>query len=206
MNRIVVIVPTRRESTPLVQRGIDVVHCGVGMAECAAATAKLLSESTLDLVILAGIAGTYSDKFAVGQTVIVGSETIADMGRLSEGEFTPLFQKSYCSSHDGDYGFKSVRSNTVNTAGGIIATPTEADIENMEGAAFFAVCEKFGIPAMEVRNISNRVGEPISAENLDMSVNRLALDLEKIIHECKAAKQQMSSRARCDSTDQGTAE
>lgn len=178
---IVVVVPTEKESFVLEERGIRVVHCGVGMAECAAVTARVICEQKPSLMILAGIAGTYTDEIEIGETVVVASEVIADMGRLSGGEFTPLFQKTYMAAIRPK-GFKSVRSNTTNCAGtNAMGLPATAQIENMEGAAFFAVCERFGVPAIEVRTISNRVGERIGGKNVEISVSRLALDLEKIL-------------------------
>jgi nucleoside phosphorylase len=156
------------------------------MAECAAATAGLLAEGLAaglaadarpGLVVLAGVAGSYVDELKVGDTVAVASETVADLGRADSAGFVPLFQKTYHASLMAA-GFRAVRGNTVNTAGW---GSGGAEIENMEGAAFFAVCERFGVPAMEVRTISNRVGEPVTDEWLDLAARRLADALKEII-------------------------
>lgn len=181
MKNIAVIIPTRSESRFVVQNGTRVFHCGVGMAECAAATARILCDVRPDLVILAGTAGTYTPDLVVGETVIVESETVADLGRRSGGEFTPLFQITYTAPISKVAGFKTVRSYTTSTAGGDITTPVEAEIENMEGAGFFALCDKMGVPAIEVRTVSNQVGNPIDGHNMEISIHRLALDLENII-------------------------
>ncbi len=179
MKKIVVVTPTEKESTFFCERGIAVYHCGVGMAECAAATAKLIAEEKPGLMILAGIAGTYSDGIEIGETVVVESEVIADLGRY-DGTFTELYQKTYLTPVTVP-GYRTVRSNTTNCAGAVISLPVKADIENMEGAAFFAMCGSFNVPAMEVRTISNRVGEKIGGKNMIISINRLALELEKIL-------------------------
>ena len=191
MKNIVIVTPTERESVFFVKNGIRVVHCGVGMAECAAATARLLASAKPDLVILAGVAGTYTDEIELGETVVVASETIADLGRHSEKtdeeggerEFIPLFQKTYHVPVVPE-GYKAVRSNTVNVAGGLLSVPVpiEAEIENMEGAAFLAVCAAMGVSAMEVRSISNRVGQRIRSKNMEIAANRLAIDLEQIVN------------------------
>ncbi|MDR2894205.1 MAG: hypothetical protein LBU97_01935 [Alistipes sp.] len=180
-----IFVPTEREAAFFSEHGLQVEICGVGMAECAAATARLLADGLSadhgpELVILAGIAGTYTDALSVGDTVVVASETVADMGRRNpDGSFAPFFQKSYAASFVPE-GFPVVAANTVSTAGGPVA-PTDAEIENMEGAGFFAVCERFGVRAAEVRTVSNRVGEPVTPELLDIAARRLAADLAKII-------------------------
>ena len=189
MKNIVVVIPTERESALFTPRGIRLVHCGVGMAECAAATARLLAEERPDLVILAGIAGSYTDDLEVGETVAVATETVADLGRYSGkadgctgGAFTPLFQKTYAAPLLPE-GFRAVRSNTVDMAGGVLLASGTivAEIENMEGAAFLAVCAAMGIPAMEVRTVSNRVGERIDGSDMALATHRLAFALERII-------------------------
>lgn len=171
--------------------GGDVHICGVGMAECAAVVAALLARHKPDLALLAGIAGTCSDHFAIGDTVAVETETIADLGRRNpDGTFTPLFQKTYPATHIPE-GFPIAQSHTVNcagrnTGGGPTGTSSGTDscevvVENMEGAAFFAVCERFGVPAAEIRTISNRVGEPVTRENLDLAACSLAAALKKLL-------------------------
>ena len=173
------------EAAYFVEHGLRVHICGVGMAECAANTARLLSDALLagrlpDLVVLAGIAGTCIDKFETGDTVAVKSETVADLGRRGhDGSFTPLFQKTYTAGFIPE-SIPVAQSQTVSTAGGVLATDG-MEIENMEGAAFFAVCERFGVRAMEVRTISNRTGDPVTAENLDLAARRLAAALAAII-------------------------
>jgi nucleoside phosphorylase len=184
----IIIVPSEREAGFFALHGLHAHICGVGMAECAATTAHLLAERHAAgqqpcLVILAGIAGTYTGTLKTGDTVAVASETIADLGRRNtDGSFAPLFQKTY---HAGAIpkNLESVRSNTVNMAGGLAISSTmiDAEIENMEGAAFFAVCGRFGVPAMEVRTISNRVGQPVDRESLDLAARHLAAAVAKTL-------------------------
>ncbi len=195
MKEIMIIVPTEREAEFFAGHGLSAHICGVGMAECAAETALLITECSAggrrpDLVILAGIAGTYTDRLGLGDTVVVASETVADLGRAGADGFVPLFQKAYSAGFVPE-GFTVVHSNTVNTAGrnadGGSAGPSsktdrgEVSVENMEGAAFFAVCERFGIPAAELRTISNRVGEAVSSEGLDLAARNLARALKQLL-------------------------
>ena len=180
MKNIIVVTPTEKESTFFLEHGILVYHCGVGMAECAAATAKLIIENKPDLMILAGIAGAYSDNIEIGETVVVESEVIADLGRLDGRAFTELYQKTYMAPVTVP-GYRSAKSNTTSCAGAMISQPVQADIENMEGAAFFAMCDRFAVPALEVRTVSNKVGFPIGGKNMIIATNRLALELEKIL-------------------------
>jgi nucleoside phosphorylase len=55
-----------------------------------------------------------------------------------------------------------------------------AEIENMEGAALFAMSEAMGFRAVEVRAISNRVGEGFDEWHLDDAIVALAAELKRI--------------------------
>lgn len=181
MKKIIVMVPTAVEAAFIDASGdFSVRCCGVGMAECAAHTAKTIVEKSPDLLILAGIAGTYGGRFAVGDTVAAETETIVDLGRFADGSFQGLFQITYCATSLPE-GYEAVTGCTVNCAGTTVRNPVEAGIENMEGAAFFAVCGQFGVPAMEVRTVSNRVGERIRPEDMVLSTKKLASEIGKIV-------------------------
>lgn len=180
MKKIIVLVPTEKEAAYMDPAAVPYHICGVGQAACAASTAAAIIEEKSDLLILAGIAGAYGDDPGIGQTVAVTSETEADLGRMSDGVFTPLFRKVYPAPVAAP-GYPAVDANTVDCAGFPDASTTGAAIENMEGAAFFAVCERFGVPAMEVRTISNRVGHPIEPEDMALATGNLAAELLHIM-------------------------
>ncbi len=149
----------------------EVVISGVGMAATAAAIARLDRERGLsadDVVVLAGIAGAYGDSVAVGEVVEVVSEECVE---LSE-----RFRQTYC-QRVFHTSLRRVRSNTVHT---MQSTSRGADIENMEGAALFAMAEVLGFRAVEVRAISNRVGEPFEKWAVDEAVTTLAKELKKL--------------------------
>jgi nucleoside phosphorylase len=177
---ILILVPTEREAEFLARHGLRAEICGAGMAECAAASGYILASRRPDMAILAGVAGSYVDELVVGESVAVASETVADLGRVDpDGSFIPLFQKT-CQAGFVPEALPAVHSNTVNVAG-FISHSAGAVIENMEGAAFFAVCSRFGVPAMELRTISNRVGQPVTSENLTLAAQNLARTLAEII-------------------------
>lgn len=68
-------------------------------------------------------------------------------------------------------GLRTVESNTTNRTG-VAASGTQ--IENMEGAAFLAVCRAFGVPGAEVRAVSNYTDDPRSAWRIEESAEKLA--------------------------------
>ena len=149
----------------------EVVISGVGMAATAAAIARLDRERGLsadDVVVLAGIAGAYGDSVAVGEVVEVVSEECVELPQR--------FRSPYKQSQPYT-SLRRVRSNTVHTMQG---ESHGADIENMEGAALFAVAEVLGFRAVEVRAISNIVGEPFEKWAVDEAVTVLAKELKKL--------------------------
>lgn len=194
----VVMFPTRMESAPFeacVAEGacgseVCVRICGVGMAESGAAVAQVVAELHPDLLILAGVAGSYTEALAFGDTVAVSSECVADMGRveswteLSGERFTPLFQKVYPLTAVPD-GLAVVRSNTVNGCGIPYINTTDAEIENMEGASFACTANALGVRCMEVRTISNRVGERFGRAEVEQCAELLAGRLCEILNSQK---------------------
>lgn len=144
-----------------------VVISGVGMAATSAAIATLGCRAE-DVVVLAGIAGTYGDSLAVGSVVEVVSEQCV--------ELPERFRRTYRQTEPYT-SLRGVKSNTVHT---MQSESHGADIENMEGAALFAMAEAMGFRAVEVRAISNRVGEPFEKWAVDEAVTALAKELKKL--------------------------
>lgn len=184
-NNIIVLFPTAMEAEPFtVKYGVRVAVelCGIGLAECAASTARVILQMKPELIILAGIAGAYEGKgLYKGDTVLVTREISADLGSMTDGGFRPL-PKNGIDASENFYDcptplpdiFRQVVSNSVNTAATPHIMPGTADIENMEGAAFFAVCGALEVPFAEIRTVSNYVGEPRTQWIIPQATGKLA--------------------------------
>ncbi len=190
---ILVMFPTWSEAKYFVMdhgEEFEIVKAGVGLAECAARTAKCIVERKPDLLILAGFAGAYAGSgLEKGETVLVERENCFDLGSLRGDVFRPLSKSGddpalnyyTCGTLLPDT-FRKVTSNTVNTiapncGNGLLP---RAGIENMEGAAFFAVCNALRVECAEIRTISNFVGEDPSEWIMDEAAARLADGVEKL--------------------------
>ena len=68
-------------------------------------------------------------------------------------------------------------SNTVHSGS---AMQGGAQVENMEGAAFFALAKECGFRAVQIRAISNRVGESFENWHLDEALGALAKVLQTL--------------------------
>lgn len=171
----------------------EVILTGIGPYKCAASVARVISEQCPDLLILCGIAGAYPDSGLVsGDTVLVETEHAADLGSFQGETFLPKFCESYTCSYIGDdVPFAKVQSNSVSGASAPFVRRDGVQIENMEGAAFFYTCLQYGVPFLELRSISNRVGDPFSMWDLSGAAKSLADSLRILIkqienHEIKA--------------------
>ena len=139
-------------------------------------------------VILVGLAGVYPGrKIPVGESVLVKTERSADIGTFQEQTFQAKFgEQTDCPFIADSVRFQQVVSNTVNAAASPYVDTEGADIENMEGIAFFHVCLQTDTPFLELRTISNLVGEPFAQWDLHAATQTLARDLNRLIHELEA--------------------
>lgn len=149
------------------------------MTATAYALGKCLALKHYDLAINAGIAGAYHNGLKKGDVVQVVSETFADLGaEEADGAFSDIFSLglldvntppfrdgTLVNESAGAYNFlRAVRGLTVNKVHGFqpaIARIREqyplADVETMEGAAFFYVCLTEAVPFLSIRSVSNFV-------------------------------------------------
>jgi futalosine hydrolase len=175
---------------------------GVGLMSTAYAMGKYNKISEMSFALQAGIAGSFSPKLQLGEVVEVSSERVADIGvEEADGSFTDIFELGLSDSNQYPYhkgtlinddpafksGLKKVDSLSVNRVHGTlksidkITTKYTAEIENMEGAAFFYACKMQHIKFVEIRAISNYV-EKRNKENWDLdssikSLNNYLIDL-----------------------------
>jgi futalosine hydrolase len=154
--------------------GVEVLVTGVGPVEAATAVARALAQQRCKLVVSAGIAGAFEGAAKVGDGVVVaserfeldredgtrivlpGGETVADEAAAGD----PLLASKLEAA-----GFPSVRGITVSRVTATEATAQRlaalgAQVETMEGFAVMRAAERAGIHAIELRGISNRVGDP----------------------------------------------
>jgi futalosine hydrolase len=127
-----------------------------------------------------GVAGAFSNDLVLEQVVLVQHDTYADLGaETADGGFQPMLELGFAVLAVGEHAFGNtlaatvalqvphvpVHGLTVNTITGTAATRQQlvhrwpaAQIETMEGAAFFHSCTALGVLAAQLRAISNYVG------------------------------------------------
>ncbi len=151
---------------------------GVGLPNAMYQLTKAVLSNNYDFIIQAGIAGTVGHRFELGSVVIVKEDMFADVGINENGKFSTLSDNGFEDKNAFPYidgwlknsniiksGLPQCRGITVNTVTNnkvVIADQTKlfnADVESMEGAALHYVCLMHQISFLQLRSISNVVGE-----------------------------------------------
>ena len=188
--KILLVVATVSEIQQVKFSSNDLLITGVGMLNTAIALTKKLSEKKYDLVVNLGIAGSFKRSIKIGDVVEVVEENISEIGYEDKNEFIEFtdFSLKTVFRNNSYTDMKKVKSITVNTVHGNeksienIVRRLNPDIENMEGAAVFKVCEEFNVPCIQVRAISNYVEKRNKKSwNIPLAIQNLNVELEKII-------------------------
>ncbi|HWK58831.1 MAG TPA: futalosine hydrolase [Parapedobacter sp.] len=173
---VLVIAATEAEIKPFlglpVQRrqGMDTLITGVGMVATALALGERLASTRYDLLLNVGVAGSFDRAIQLGEVVWVVEDIFSELGvedgeRFIDSEAAGLTPCTFYSrySHPSVENLRSCKGITVNTVHGndaaikAVVERLSADVESMEGAAVFQAAQHFGIPALQVRAISNYV-------------------------------------------------
>ena len=206
--QILVVSATQMEIAPFTEQvnDTDVLITGVGAPACMYALTKQLQRNHYDMVIQAGIAGTFRNAYAPGETVAVKQDLFADLGILEKDEFFTLFDRGFAAADSSPYSkgvlrnddaehfsLPAVNAITINTVSDkfsqteIYQKKYEPDIESMEGAAFHYVCISENVRFLQLRSISNYVGERIKTNwKMKESVQSLNENLQRIVKELQS--------------------
>ena len=207
--KILVVAATQLEIEPFInlKNNIEVLICGVGIPSTVYHLTKKLLQEKYDLVIQAGIAGTFSKKLKKGEVVVVEQDAFGDIGVEEKGEFKTLFQLDFDDKNKFPFknGWLVNTSEIINTThlkkvNGVTVNKISdrkkqakqlkeifnAKIESMEGAAFHFVCLQQNIPFLQLRSISNKVGERDKTKwnmiEAIVNLNRELIDLVDLIN------------------------
>ena len=179
---------------------------GIGSMLTTWALARHMSASRPALMIQAGIGGSFTNLLPPGSVVMVQEEFMADLGVEEKGVFRDIFDMQFLSRNEQPFqegGLKNSRigkwsSDQIPSVNGVtvneITTSPQrisqlhekysAGVESMEGAAFHYAALKENIPFLQLRAISNFVGERDKNNwQLKHSIDNLNQVLQQIIIE-----------------------
>ncbi len=157
------------------------LECGIGKVNTADTLAAFVQRRRFERVLLFGIAGAYADSgLQIGDCALAEREIQADLGVRDGGlkglGFPSLVvaSKPYHNRFPLDKAFTDELKSKLGLPGKQfltrdlvsenpsearqLARKWEADLENMEGAAFAQTCLWLGLAGAELRSISNTAG------------------------------------------------
>ena len=203
--KLLVLAATKFEIAPFVSQNIeaDILITGVGSPACMYALTKRLQQSQYDFAIQAGIAGTFKNSFPLGETFFIKNDVFADMGIYENDRFFTLFEKKFAdpntvpyknglleNSLENTFNVATAKAITINTVSdnfsqtSMFTKKYDPDIESMEGAAFHYVCIQENVPFLQLRSVSNFVGERVKSNwKIKESITDLNHHLSRIVLE-----------------------
>jgi len=177
---ILVVAATERELAGAER--VKTLACGIGPVEAAAATARALAEQRPDALLHIGIAG---GRGVPAPELVIGSEAVyedAAGGGLVEARARPDGRLVEAARR----ALPEARVLPIGTTARVAGT-NACEVEAMEGFAVLRAAELAGVPAVEVRAVSNEIDEPDRARwrfddalaALEAALPRLLAELER---------------------------
>ncbi len=169
---------------------------GIGMLASGVKLTQLAATQKPDLIIQMGIAGSYSKKEPLGKVMVIASESIADLGVRENGSFKDLFETGLQKENEAPFKKRKLTNPTIKSLNvlksDLVAAVTINEIttsakrikeiiaannpvlESMEGAALHYVGGLTKTPFIQIRAVSNYVGERNKAKwKLNESIEQL---------------------------------
>jgi len=184
---------------------IDILITGVGMVSTTYNSTTKLIGKKYGFIIQAGIAGTFSNDLLLGETVLVKQDAFGDIGMEEKGNFTTVFDAGFASKDEFPFTdgwlvnnntllttslLKKVSAITVNKVSDSLLQRQQAiqyfepQAESMEGAAFHYVCLLQKLNFIQLRSISNAVGDRDKSRwRIKDAIDNLNTELEKLLQQ-----------------------
>jgi futalosine hydrolase len=183
---------------------LDFVITGTGLTASVYHLLKQIQLKRPDMVIQPGVAGSFDPELEPGSVITVSKDRPGDEGVWEKKKFLSLFDLGLKNENDHPFkkgwlvnpnmallkktGLSAVKAITVNQ----ITTDKQiinfykdnysASLETMEGAALHYVCLMEGIPFIQIRAISNFVGERNKKNwKMEQAILNLNLKLEQLV-------------------------
>jgi len=204
---LLIVAATEFEIAPFLQqnKNTEILITGVGIPATIFHLTKKLIEKKFDCVIQAGLAGSFVDSINAGEVFFVKEDTFADIGIDENGIFKDLFDYQFLNKNDFPFtngqlvndhfnlekiSLIEARAVTINKITDDknqlekIIKKYSPQLESMEGAAFHYVCLQQKIDFLQLRSISNKVGERNKTKwHLEKAIENLSRKLIKITKE-----------------------
>ena len=154
---------------------------GIGMLASSISLMKMFTQETPTLIIQVGIAGCFDKKIPLGKVFAVNNDFAGDIGVMENKVWKDLFDMKLDKPNDAPYEKKSLPNPWLNqfnllklpTKKGVTVNTITTDknqiqllggrykavLESMEGASLHYMGRDLTIPFIQIRAVSNYVGE-----------------------------------------------
>ena len=154
---------------------------GIGMLASSVSLMKMFVQETPTLIIQVGIAGCFDNKIPLGKVFAIKDDFAGDIGVMENKVWKDLFDMKFDKPNDAPYEKKSLpnpwlkqynllnlptkKSVTVNTIStdktkiDLFSGRYKAALESMEGASLHYIGRDLTIPFIQIRAVSNYIGE-----------------------------------------------
>jgi futalosine hydrolase len=183
----------------------DVLISGIGLTATAYHLTKQINLKRPDLIIQAGVAGSFDRKINPGDVVVIKQDAIADESVVELEKLKTIFDLKLVPQDQFPYKrgwlinpntalikktkLKAVKAVSVNQIS--VSKQTiefyrkkfDPDVESMEGAALHYVCMIEKLPFLQIRSISNHIGERNKKNwNMKASIQNLNNELIRFLN------------------------
>lgn len=183
----------------------DILVTGIGIQNTLYTLTRLLSHQTYSQAINAGIAGSFLFVKDPGKVFQIVKDIFCDFCIELSNKIIPIYETHLPVPKNEVVqtpvlGFKfpdkkinfdhlekitAVTTTTLSSVSGRkhkIKICFRPGLESMEGAAFFFVCRKFRLPCLQIRSVSNYVGEQDRKKwAVELAIKNLNNEVEKLV-------------------------
>jgi futalosine hydrolase len=190
---------------------VDILITGIGLTASTYSITKQIQIRRPDIIIQAGIGGCFHKNIPLGSVVAIKQEAIGDQVVIESGQMKTLFDLGLAGKDQSPFSngwlinksavlkkiklkkVKGITTNAITTSKQKIKLYQDTfdpTVESLEGAALHYVCLMEKIQFLQIRSVSNYIGErnkknwnmKISIGNLNKELTRLLESLIEIDH------------------------
>lgn len=191
--RILVVAATARElATP---DGWLVLQCGVGPVEAAARTAAAIAAWHPAAILHVGIAGARRARALAPASLVIGSEARYCDSNVPAEWAPSVVSASSMLLHAVQHALPHAVTLSIGTSARVGGT-SHCDVEAMEGFGVLRTAQLAGVPAIEVRAISNDIEEADRARwHFDAAFAAITAVTPQLVHAVREALTDASADA-----------
>jgi futalosine hydrolase len=181
---------------------VEVVITGIGPMAATYAIAKAAFMKKPKFILQAGVAGSLDESLPLTKIVLVENEIAGDVGVFQNGRFHSLFDLGLLGKNEPPWNdgklsnnVEALKATGLTVVDGVtvneVSTRSEriqhyrklgASIESMEGAALHFVGLSEKIPFLQMRSLSNFVGERDKGKwMMKEAIDSLNLELQRLL-------------------------